>query len=283
MVRKPWYSFTGVVEAPSRNLIAGGDTEGPAALSDGVFAMAMTLLALEPHGSRSRPSTARRRQCRSRADPLQADCLHANPTGRHAERGSDINSDTRVAISKPSFMHDPRSLTRRGPHVSDRTIMDLTSTATMAPLAPEAEQDSGAPREKWGAALDGGFQVLPDLLLRCQRELKLSSNDVVVLLHLTMAWWKRDRHPFPRSTTIARRMDVTDRTVQRSLERLRKSRLIYKKTQKVEVGQTRIVYDLTPLADRLIDISRTDPLCERRREIRAGEAGAHTQPPARAQ
>lgn len=170
-------------------------------------------------------------------------------------------------------------------------MLDLTSTVTPAPPAPETEQASGsvddalltAPMQKWGEALDGGFQVLPDLLLRCQRELKLSSNDVVVLLHLTMAWWDRGRHPFPRSTTIAKRMDVTDRTVQRSLERLRKYRLIYKKTRKVESGETRTAYDLTPLAERLIDISRTDPLSERRREIRAGEAGVHTQPPVRAQ
>lgn len=140
-----------------------------------------------------------------------------------------------------------------------------------------------APMEKWGEALDGGFQVLPDLLLRSQRELKLSVTDLVVLLHLTMAWWDRGRSPFPRTTTIARRMDVSDRTVQRSIERLRKLRLIYRKSRKDEGGEVRTAFDLTPLAERLRDISRTDPLAERRREIRAGKAGLQTQPSAQAQ
>ncbi len=83
-----------------------------------------------------------------------------------------------------------------------------------------------APMKKWGVALDGGFQILPDLLLRCQRELDLTTNDVVVLLNLTMAWWERDRLPFPRTATIARRMDISERTVQRSINRLRKLRLL---------------------------------------------------------
>jgi predicted transcriptional regulator len=161
-----------------------------------------------------------------------------------------------------------------------------TSSTDRRPDTGDVDVDDArltAPMEKWGEALDGGFQVLPDILLRCQRELKLSTTDVVVLLHLTMAWWNRHRLPFPRTTTIARRMDVTDRTVQRSIERLKKMRLLYKKTRKNEAGETRVAYDLTPLADRLIDISRTDPLAERRREIRVGGAGTQTQSPAQAQ
>lgn len=135
-----------------------------------------------------------------------------------------------------------------------------------------------APTEKWGKALDGGFQVLPDLVLRYQSDLKLTPTDLAVLLNLMMAWWSKERPPYPRPTAIARRMGVTERTVQRSLERLRKLRLLYKTKVK-----DRVAYDLSPLAKRLIDIASTDPLTLRRRELRTGEAGVHTQPLAQAQ
>jgi DNA replication protein DnaD len=145
------------------------------------------------------------------------------------------------------------------------------------------EQELSAPTVKWGSALDAGFQLVPDLLLRHQRELKLSSNDLVVLLHLTMAWWEKDRHPFPRTSTIARRMDTSERTVQRSIERLRKARLLHKRAHTDAEGEKRTAFDLSPLAARLQVISQTDPFAIRRRELRAGEAGVHTQPPAQAQ
>ena len=167
------------------------------------------------------------------------------------------------------------------------TAVSLSAT----PPLPEGEADGAqgaaaeltAPMKKWGVALDGGFQILPDLLLRCQRELDLTTNDVVVLLNLTMAWWERDRLPFPRTATIARRMDTSERTVQRSIDRLRKLRLLYKTTRRDAAGETRPAFDLSPLAAKLQEIAQTDPLSERRRALRAGEAGAQTQPPAQAQ
>jgi len=140
-----------------------------------------------------------------------------------------------------------------------------------------------APMEKWGTALDGGFQLVPDLLLRHQRELRLTSADLVVLLHLTMAWWERDRPPYPRTSTIARRMNTSERTVQRSIEHLRKSGLLDKTASKHAEKERRPVFDLTPLAERLQEIARTDPIAVRRLMLRTGEAGIQTQPPAQAQ
>jgi DNA replication protein DnaD len=144
-------------------------------------------------------------------------------------------------------------------------------------------QELTAPMKKWGTALDGGFQVLPDLLLRHQRELKLSANDLVVLIHLTMAWWVQDRHPFPRTSTIARRMDTSERTVQRAITRLRKLKLIYKTTHSEASGLDRPAFDLSPLATRLQELALTDPLAERRRQLRNRKAGVQPQPLAQAQ
>lgn len=73
---------------------------------------------------------------------------------------------------------------------------------------------------KYGEASIAGFQAVPDLLLKHQRELGLSPTDLAVLLNVLMHWWYPEKKPFPRSTTIAKRMGVTPRTVQRSLQQL---------------------------------------------------------------
>ena len=170
----------------------------------------------------------------------------------------------------------------------DRAITATPTESNLPSLAGGTGDETAAnavtlPMQKWGSALDGGFQLVPDLLLRHQRELKLTSSDLVVLLHLTMAWWERDRHPYPRTSTIARRMNTSERTVQRSIERLRKSKLLHKTTAKLADPEKRPAFDLSPLAERLQNIARTDPIAERRLKLRTGEAGLQAQPPAQAQ
>jgi hypothetical protein len=78
---------------------------------------------------------------------------------------------------------------------------------------------------KWGGAISGGlhgYQLVPDVLLRKQVELKLDPTDVVILLNICMHWWESDpgRLPHPRPVTIARRMGVSTRTVERHIARL---------------------------------------------------------------
>jgi hypothetical protein len=73
---------------------------------------------------------------------------------------------------------------------------------------------------KWGDTAKAGFQAVPDTLLIKQQELGLDPTDVVVLLNITSFWWFRDAPPFPRSNVIAKRMGVTQRTVQRSMKKL---------------------------------------------------------------
>lgn len=84
-------------------------------------------------------------------------------------------------------------------------------------------------REKWGPAIDQGltgFQVVPDMLLRNQTNLGLSATDIVVLLNILMHWWTREKLPRPNLSSIARRMGVTRRTVERSVEKMEQLRLL---------------------------------------------------------
>jgi DNA-binding MarR family transcriptional regulator len=74
--------------------------------------------------------------------------------------------------------------------------------------------------EKWGEAGKAGFQRVPDALFKYQAALQLNPTELVVLLNICMHWWYRERLPRLRSSTIARRMNVDARTVQRALKQL---------------------------------------------------------------
>lgn len=113
--------------------------------------------------------------------------------------------------------------------------------------------------EKWEEAAEAGFQTLPDILLRKQVELGLSTTDMLVLINITMHWWYKEQLPFPRSTTIADRMGVDARTVQRSIRKMQDLGLIERETETLEDGTTRTVLNLSALVERLSGFARRDP------------------------
>jgi hypothetical protein len=135
--------------------------------------------------------------------------------------------------------------------------------------------DLSAPFDKWGEGLNAGFQLLPDVLLKHQHKLGLTATDLVVLINLTMQWWYRDRHPFPKTTTIARRMGASPRTVQRSLNRLEKLGLL-QKVRSPLLDQRR-AFDPSGLVERLTLLARHDPNYRERSRGRNGEAGVQPQ------
>jgi predicted transcriptional regulator len=114
--------------------------------------------------------------------------------------------------------------------------------------------------DKWQEAAKAGFQLLPDLLLRHQADLGLTATDLVVLINLTMHWWYPDQRPFPRSSSIAKRMGIDRRTVQRSLAKLSEKGLVEKVTENLGDGSKRQVCDLTGLQQCLSDLAKSDPV-----------------------
>ena len=107
--------------------------------------------------------------------------------------------------------------------------------------------------------MNAGFQLLPDVLLKHQGRLHLSATDVVVLINLTMSWWFPERLPFPRPTTIAKRMGTGVRTVQRSLQRLEDRGLVTRVRLRSSESPGSIAFDLSGLVRELKDLAESDP------------------------
>ena len=89
-----------------------------------------------------------------------------------------------------------------------------------------AEDGTWSAYAKWGGALDAGFMVVPDVLLRAQQVLELDTVDLAIILNLVMHWWRADELPHPRPSVIAKRIGVSTRTVERRLAKLQERQLV---------------------------------------------------------
>lgn len=108
---------------------------------------------------------------------------------------------------------------------------------------------------RWSEAGLAGWQPVPDVLLRHQGELKVSATELNVLLNITTHWWAPGEKPFPRSATIAKRMNVEPRTVQRAIRSLAGKGLL-KIERREEAGGR--CFDLTPLVTKLAPLGRAE-------------------------
>jgi DNA-binding MarR family transcriptional regulator len=76
---------------------------------------------------------------------------------------------------------------------------------------------------------------------------------MVVLMNLLMSWWKVDEFPFPRTSTLAKRIGVTTRTIQRNVESLEQKKLIKRIWRKSDKSDARAAasYDLSGIVAEL--------------------------------
>lgn len=107
-------------------------------------------------------------------------------------------------------------------------------------------------QDKWGDALGAGYLVVPSALLVKQFELGLSNGELITLLNLLASWRDVDTLPCLRPSTIAKRMDVDARTVQRHISSLAAKNFIAKKLD-MKTGTTH--YNLYGIVVKLKVIS----------------------------
>jgi len=80
-----------------------------------------------------------------------------------------------------------------------------------------------SPRDKWGkAVIDLGFCTVPSLLLQAQGRLGVSAEQFNILMQLADFWWDANDPPHPSKDTLATRVRMSPRQVQRHLTTLEK-------------------------------------------------------------
>lgn len=124
-------------------------------------------------------------------------------------------------------------------------------------MVEQIENNSGAAdaslravEQRWGDLSKVGFTAVPNTLMHAQAKLDLSPTDVVVLMNLAMHWWTPTDLPFPRTTTIAKRAGLTERSVQRVLKGLEKRGFIARIK-----SRDRTYVDLSGLKEKLAAVA----------------------------
>jgi hypothetical protein len=117
---------------------------------------------------------------------------------------------------------------------------------------------------KWGKAVASrGFAQIPNHLLLLnvflQDESKLSPVELLVLIQLAGAWWKKDDMPFPSMRTLSLRCSVSERQIQRAVSSLISKNIIGRVKRRTKGIIASNAYDMTPLVDLLNEIAKQFP------------------------
>lgn len=100
-----------------------------------------------------------------------------------------------------------------------------------------------------------GQCILPSLIFKAQRRLGLSATQLVVLLHIADFWWKAGDLPWPKKLTVAERLNVTEKQVQRVIRELEKGGYVRRIPRMTSHGQTSNGYDLSGLVAKLKELA----------------------------
>jgi predicted transcriptional regulator len=123
-------------------------------------------------------------------------------------------------------------------------------------FADGVSTDSGKlARKKWGHSVDSGFQIVPNVLFRCQKILGLDALDTVILLNITTHWWEPGDLPHPRPSVIAKRVGVQTRTVERRLKELQENGFLVRLDSTTKNGRSIRPFDLSGLVQKLKAVS----------------------------
>jgi predicted transcriptional regulator len=121
--------------------------------------------------------------------------------------------------------------------------------------------------EKWGNdSMSMGWTAIPTLLLFLQSDLKISPLGLNIILNLVSHWWDSEENPYPSQESLAKRMGVSKRSVQREVANLVSLGLIEKRSTKASDNKYkgRNTYDLTNLVKILNDKKQESPKKTRR-------------------
>lgn len=132
--------------------------------------------------------------------------------------------------------------------------IDTVSNVLPFPPPPPPGKIGKAAADKWGeAVIKQGYSMIPSLLLRAQRRLGINPTQLAILLQIADFWWDEGRKPYPSKQTLADRLGLKERQVQRHIAELEKAGLVTRvaRFDSKTRARTTNTYDLTGLVARL--------------------------------
>ena len=140
-------------------------------------------------------------------------------------------------------------------------MSDSTSTTSppvasnVVPLRPTKAQKRRS-EAKWGTAVIAqGYCIIPALLFRAQRRLGLSATQLALILQIAEFWWDDGKLPWPKKETVAHRLNISEKQVQRLVRDLETRGYMARQRRVTRHGQTSNAYDLSGLVAKLQELA----------------------------
>jgi predicted transcriptional regulator len=105
----------------------------------------------------------------------------------------------------------------------------------------------------WGkAVIQHGYAGIPSVLIQAQSRLGISPLQMNIIIQLLDYWRDHDRRPFPSKKDLARRIGVTDKTIQNNIRALERAGLIRRELRRAAAGDWNSnIYHLDGLVERI--------------------------------
>lgn len=180
-------------------------------------------------------------------------------------------------VYRSLMSHGARLTPSWTPSVWELRIVHQMSTPKQQSPKPASfpKGESAAKREKenekkWSKQVwSVGWTGIPFVLLDRQDELNLDPIDLNVLLQILKHWWRVGDTAWPSKRSIAKRIGKSEKTVQRSIRKMRKSGLLdYVQKIRADGGKGPNEYSFAGL------VAKLGPLAQDEHERRKRKGGA---------
>lgn len=135
---------------------------------------------------------------------------------------------------------------------ADKKVLNIADLMAMT-----GKQDTRkASEKKFGKpVMDVGFCITPSLLMKAQARIGLNPVQFNIVMQLLDQWWTVERLPWPAKATLAERMGMSDRQIQRQIAEMEGVGLIRRipRTSPGK-GKTSNEYDLTGLVRKMQEL-----------------------------
>lgn len=109
--------------------------------------------------------------------------------------------------------------------------------ASVISFPKAASKKTSSTERIWGKAVySHGYAGIPSLLIQGQRRLGINSTQMNIIIQLLDYWHEPTRKPFPMKKDLAKRIDVTEKTIQNNIRAMEKAGLIRREMRKTAAG-----------------------------------------------
>lgn len=129
------------------------------------------------------------------------------------------------------------------------SFADLVASTGKPDTRKASEKKFGKP------VMDVGFCITPSLLMKAQARIGLNPVQFNIVMQLLDQWWAAERLPWPSKATLAGRLGMSTRQIQRQIAEMEGAGLIQRIGRtKPGKGKTSNEYDLSGLIKKMKEL-----------------------------